>query len=335
MSATLVGQTSDNGLRPVNLRTDLAQLADLLELCFGSVMDEAGRAGMREMRAISRSPSLATLYSGMDHLLGGLEMGYVWVENGEIIGNVSVSRARLPQSLGQGFIIANVATHPNFRRQGIASELVQAALGLIRQRRGQFALLQVNVGNASTDTAARLYLRSGFRQERMFTRWVRGPQPPPVKLINLPFITLRSPREWRAEMALAELVRPNARGGLGWLRPVHPSSFRRGPLAVLGDWLNARHIERWIIRDEHSRDLLASMRALIPFSGAYQLDLLVRPAWQGRLEEPLLNYALRRLDGRYKAVVLEHPADDTLAANVLKRYGFEARATLIHMRRDL
>ena len=47
MLATKKSEISQ-GLRPVNVRTDLAQLADLMEITFHDTMDESGRAAIRE-----------------------------------------------------------------------------------------------------------------------------------------------------------------------------------------------------------------------------------------------------------------------------------------------
>jgi hypothetical protein len=43
-----------NGLRPINLRTDLAPLADLIEIVFASSMDASGKSAIREMRYLSK-----------------------------------------------------------------------------------------------------------------------------------------------------------------------------------------------------------------------------------------------------------------------------------------
>src|SRR5258705_10791161 len=130
-AAALVDKLVFNGLRPVNLRTDLAGIADLIELCFGSTMDESGRASLREMRMVAQSTSLSFLYDGIGRMLGGLESGYVWIEDGKVVGNVSVSPANMPTSLGSGYIIANVAVHPDYRRHGIARELMSASMEMI------------------------------------------------------------------------------------------------------------------------------------------------------------------------------------------------------------
>jgi GNAT superfamily N-acetyltransferase len=320
-------------MRPVNLRTDLSGMADLLELAFGATMDESGRAGVREMRMVSQSLPLSYLYDGVDRLLGGLEQGFVWIEDGKLIGNVSVSPTHFPSDFGQGYIVANVAVHPDFRRHGIAESLMLAALDLIKERGGAFAMLQVD---ASNDVARRLYTRLGFSEQRTFIRWIRPWNGrPPQKLDPMPFITLRPPNEWRAEFKLAELVRPNQRGGLGWLRPTHPAMFRQSLLQGALNWFTARSEERWIIRREHSREIVASLHGIMSLGGTDKLSLLVHPSQQGVLEEPLLNYALRRLDGRRRTITMEHPEDETNANTVLEKYGFQRRFTLVHMKYEV
>ena len=329
-AAAFANQLSFSGLRPVDLRTDLGGMADLIEICFGATMDESGRAGIREWRTVSQSSSMSWLYSGLDRALGGLEQGFVWIEDGKVVGNVTVSPAPLPRSFGTGFIVANVAVHPEFRRHGLALSLMQAALDLIRDKGGDFAVLQVDADN---EVAMRLYNRVGFRAERGFTRWQRRPRlRAPMALVGMPPITLRQPYEWRAEMALAELVRPNSQGGLGWLRPVHPDFFRRPLLKTLVDWTIARNEDHWIVRRERSHEIIASMRTTTSFGASDRLELMVHPSEQARLTEPMINYALRLLEDRHRMTQIEHPAADVIASQVLEQYGFERRATTVHMR---
>ncbi len=331
-AAALATPKPFSGLRPVDLRTDLAGMAELIELCFGQTMDDAGRAAVREMRMVSQSSSLTLLFHGLDRLLGGLEQGFVWIEDNRLIGNVSVSPANYPRGMGTGFIIANVAVHPDYRRHGLAHSLMLAALDLIRRKSGSFAILQVD---ATNDTARRLYTRLGFRDERTFVRWQHSSHiRPPQRLRDMPYITLRQPTEWRSEYALAELVRPNRQGGLGWLRPTHPKFFRSSLFATLGGWMTGRSEEHWIVRDEQDQRIVASLRATMTFGAADRLELLVHPTRQGQLEEPLINYALRRLEGHRRPLTIEHPADDLSTTAVLERYMFESRYRLVHMRYD-
>ncbi len=331
-AAALANNQFSNGIRPVNLRTDLAGLAELLEICFGPTMDESGRAAIREYRMISRSGPLTALFTGLNDLLGGLEQGFVWIEDGRLVGNVSISPANYPRAFGVGYIIANVAVHPEYRRRGLARALMVSALDLIRKKNGDFAVLQVD---ATNNTAHRLYTRLGFRDERTFIRWQRSSHiRPPLPLQRMPDITLRQPNEWNSEYTLAQLVRPNVRGGLGWLRPTSPDLFRPSLLHSLGGWITGHNQEHWIIRDPGDRHIVASLRVSTSFGSADKLELIVHPAYQNQYEDALVNFVLRRLDGYLHPVVIEHPADDLVTQTVLERYQFQRRQDLIHMRYD-
>jgi GNAT superfamily N-acetyltransferase len=332
-AAALVGKTVVSGIRPVNLRTDLAGIADLIELCFGPTMTEAGRAAVREMRMISQSGWLTLFLVGADRVLGGLEEGFVWIEQGQIVGNVSLSPANFPLSEGSGYLVANVAVHPDFRRRGLAQSLVLAALELVHQKGGNFAVLQVEAAN---EVAYRLYTRLGFRAERGFVQWIHpAHMRTPPRLESMPNITLRQPNEWRSEFALAELVRPNSQGGLGWLRPTTADAFRPSMVHSLVNFALARSETKWIVRQENAQNdaIIASLHAKKGFGGMQQLVLLVHPSQQGKLEEPLINFVLRDVDGQF-AVSIEHPTDDVEASRVLERNLFRRQATFIHMRYD-
>lgn len=335
-AAALTESAGRNGMRPINLSTDLASLAELLEICFGGTMDEAGRATIRELRALSRAGSLATWINRFDRLLGGLQQGFVWLDDGRLIGNTTVTPANYPRSMGRGALIANVAVHPDYRRRGLARMLMEASLDLLRAQGNRFAVLQVDADN---DGAQHLYEGLGFRAERTFTRWQRSShQRTPNRLLRMPPMSLRQAHEWRAEYDLAEVVRPNKRGGMGWLRPTHPSLFRMPPLKAFLYGFMGRTDESMIIYrnpEQRERDgIIGAARLQMVFGGADRLDLLVHPFEQGKLEDPLINYMLRRLEGRRRSLVIEHPADDDTATAVFHKYNFEPRHTTVNMRLD-
>jgi ribosomal protein S18 acetylase RimI-like enzyme len=335
-ASAVVGNQDDqshSGLRPIKIKRDLAAIADLIELCFSPTMDEAGRAAIREMRSISQSGPLLSLFYGLDRLLGGLEQGFVWLESGRVVGNISISPAGYPRPLGAGYIIANVAVHPDFRGRGLGQALVRVALDFIRQKDGDFAVLQVEARNAD---ARHIYTKLGFREERTFVRWYRpsflhAPRSLPAPLPILP----HRAGEWRAELALAELVRPNPQGGLGWLQPTHSRFFQRSVWQNLLRALTGQIDSHWVVHEAEGQDLAALLHISMNFGGPNSLTLLVHPDYQGQLEAPLLNFALRQTDNYGRPVQIEHPLDDAVTTALLGTLSFEQRNTLVHMRHDL
>lgn len=320
-------------LRPVNLRTDLGQVADLIELAFSDTMDSGGRAAVRELRMLSRlGPGLSLLASG-NELTQGISLGHVWEHEGRIVGNVSIYPTSWPASLGSAWIVANVAVHPAHRRLGIARHLMEASLALIRQRGGTTAVLQVDADN---EGARRLYERLGFVVERTWTTWRRssGARAATSAAPDV-YITRRRRADWRAEWQLAERVRPSARGGVGWLRPLHPGLFRASPLRALGDFFSLRSLERLVVYGADERRILASLWLETAFAASsVQLTLMTEPDCQGRCDEALVGLAVRRY-GERQPLLIEHPADDNASAAVLERYHFRPQRRLTHMRWDV
>ena len=322
-----------DGLRPVNLRTDLAPLADLIELAFSDSMDSSGRAAVREMRTLSRIGPGLNILSGMNDLTQGISLGFVWQADNRIVGNVSVYPANWPSSLGSAWIIANVATHPDYRGRGIARQLLEASLAMIQQRGGTTAILQVDAEN---EVAQRLYTRIGFVAERSWTHWRRSatgrvPAPGPS---GSAYITQRRRGDWKAEYALAERVRPANQGGMGWMRPLHRGLFHKSIWAKLGDWVSLRSMERLVIHSPDGRHIPATLWIENAFAASsVQLTLLVDPDYTGLYDDALLNLAVRRYGAR-QPISIEHPADELVSSDLFQHYLFRPQRTLVHMRWD-
>lgn len=324
-------QQSVDGLRLVNLRTDLGQLADLIELAFASTMDSNGRAAVREMRTLSRGLSFLP---GLNDLAQGMGLGYVWIADGRLVGNVSTYPSDGADTLKQAWVIVNVAVHPDHQRRGIAQKMMQSTMGLIRARGGKSAILQVDADNT---TARRLYARLGFIEERGWTTWRRnGLSARPQPLDHDPSIYIAHPRpnEWQAEMALAAKIRPALMGGLGWLRPLHESQFHKSWWRRALDWFSLKSDEHLVIRSEDERDVLASLWIENSFGSATtHLTLLVDHDYEGIYDEALLNTAVRRFGGA--PLSIEHPSDRAVTSALLRRYQFNVRREVIHMRWDV
>ena len=325
--------TMDDGLRPVNLRTDLAPLADLIELVFADSMDQGGRAAVREMRYLSKVGVGISMLPGLNDLTHGINMGYVWIADGRLVGNVSIYPTHKPYR--NTWIIANVGVHPDYQKRGIATQLMRASMDTVRARGGERAILQVDVENAA---ARRVYSRLGFVDERAWILWRRsGSLRVPMPLVERGvYISHRRRGEWQAEYDLARQVRPAERGGLGWQRPLDISLFRKPFLRQLLDWMNMRGEERLVIRSADETRVLASLWVETGFlTASTQLTLMVDPDWQELYDEVLINTAVRRFSSRTTALMMEHPADDTHTGEVLRTYQFRPQREVMHMRWDV
>jgi GNAT superfamily N-acetyltransferase len=322
-----------NGARPVNLRTDLGPLADLIEIAFSSTMDSSGRAAIREMRALSHMGPGLNLLGGLNDLAQGMGTGFVYVADGRLVGNVSTYPADSSGPLKDDWVIVNVATHPDYRGRGIAQLLMQDTLTMIRKRGGRAALLQVDADNP---VARRLYQRLGFYEERGWTTWRRNAAHARVPELELvpPHIAHPQSGEWQAEYALADYIRPQPMGGMGWLRPLTEARFNRTFRQRLADWFSLRGLEKLYIRSRDESQVLASLWIESGFTlAATKLTLLVHPDYEGYYDEVLLNAAVSRFGGG--AISIEHPADRSTTNNILRRYGFSTRRDVIHMRAAL
>ena len=310
------------GIRPARARQDLAAIAELIAVGFAETLDAQGHLMLRDMRATARWGPLTWWLARWTGVIPPLR-GYVWEEDGRIVGNVSLT----PAGYGRGWVVANVVVLPEYRRRGIARALMETALEDIAQR-GAFAALQVLEEN---EPARTLYRRLGFAEERAFTRWRRptyaedeAPAAPPYRVQRL------RPRDAAALLALAESERPNTRGGLGWLRPTR-ADVLRPPRWVQLAFGSGKLRAFWGIRSVDGA--LAAALSVQHMLGSYVLhfDALARPqgAERGALLDALAAFLGQRFAGR--TLITEHPADDLAASEVWRAHKFRAERTLVHM----
>jgi GNAT superfamily N-acetyltransferase len=331
VSVSVSSYNTTSGIRPVNLRTDLAPLADLIELVFADSMDNSGRAALREMRMMSHFGAGLNVLSRLNEMSLGINMGYVWIEDERLVGNVSIYPAHWHSDLGSAWIIANVGVHPDYQRRGIARQLMRASMDMIQSRGGDHAILQVDYDN---DKARNLYRQLGFIEERAWSLWRRpaGSRLPLLPELENVHISHRRRAEWRSEYELAQRVRPAILGGLGWLRPLHTSFFRPNLFQWFNNTLNLKSLERLVIRSRDEREILAALWVESGFGSSARLTLLVDPKNAELYGETLMSTAVRRFGA--EPLVIEHPYDETLTNTILERYRFHRQRTVVHMRWD-
>jgi ribosomal protein S18 acetylase RimI-like enzyme len=140
-------------------------------------------------------------------------LGYIWEEECIAVGLVTISRRGSTDS----WMVGNVAVLPNFRRRGIARQLVVTALDTIRAKGGDLVVLDVIAGNLP---AHKLYESLGFVQYTSALEMeLKSAEVPELPTIPEGYhYEVVPPREWRLPMQMAQRTSPYKRPGI---RPDH------------------------------------------------------------------------------------------------------------------
>ena len=299
-----------------------------MEGAFGGHLTRQGKEALRELKIMSHFGPFLWLLDRISPEFHETFRGFVWVEEGHIIGNINVGRLG-PYS--PRWLISNVAVRPDYQGQGIAHHLVQAAINLIKEHGGEWTILQVHTDNVS---ACKLYQHLGFEQITAVTE-LRLERVRPVALTSTEDCVLRrrSYSEWRKEyeLALAATSREAQ-----WLNPVRAHQFMVGLDQRLSRWLSnliARRREHRLVVEESDRFVAALTVQTSRWRGGPSLELMVHPDHRGQLEETLITKALSIL-GSYpdRGVSVSHPAEHQEAIKALKLRGFVEKRTLAQMR---
>jgi ribosomal protein S18 acetylase RimI-like enzyme len=302
-------------LRPVNPRTDMAQVADLIGLAFRGELDTGGLQMLREMRTFGRAGWLGYQLSRWMLPPAARPRGFVWEEQGRIVGNASL----LPvEGYPDRWVLANVAVHPDWRRRGIARLLVRASLSEAERLGAQRMILQV--ARAKREVQA-LYADLGFVTTSTRTAWTRPARRPIPKSDNPPELQLRTSAEWEAQWEFLRQLHPE---GLVWPFPPEDELFRPSGMSTV---LGPGRVRHWLWREDGHivGSLTAQARAVVP---EWRLILGCAPEARGRLEAPLLAHALSQLSADLPAAV-EYPSG--IAEAVFESLEFRAGRSLTWM----
>ena len=153
-------------MRPLNVLRDLSSVADLIELCFSPTMDNDGQRYLSDMRRASRDDSFLRWASHVTETAALPLTGYVWEQDGRIVGNASLIPFR--DKGKRIYLIANVATHPDYRRRGIGRALTERVMQLARDKKASAVWLHVREDNPG---AIQLYTDLGFQEIARRTTW--------------------------------------------------------------------------------------------------------------------------------------------------------------------
>lgn len=307
--------TTTGQFRPLNILRDLPGVADLIELCFAPTIDAEGRSYVEQMRRNGRDSNFIGWASKVIDSASLPLSGFVWEDGGKIVGNVSL----IPfiKNGRKIYLVANVATHPDYRRRGIARILTDAAIRRAREKRAASIWLHVR---AESDGALALYHELGFQERARRTSWQTSPG---TAIPGDLRVEKRPARDWPIQRVWLERAYPKS---LNWYNQMDWDIFRPGPISALQRLMTDINATQWSV---YRADTLQGVVTCLRTFG--RPDYL----WGAFPDHPdldavtnLLLY-IRRTLGQSANIAFEYPTgpvDEAISAS-----GFSPQRTLIWM----
>ena len=313
---------SPSQLRPLNIVRDLPGVADLVEKCFADTMDAEGRSYIQQMRRAGHDNAFLRWASTAVESVSMPLSGFVWEENGEIIGNVSLIPYR--QSRQKYYLIANVAVRPEDRRRGIGRALTLAAMQHARQRHTHETWLQVRADNLG---AIELYRSLGFVELARRTTWYAAPGTVASTGGPVASITRRTSRDWPLQENWLQRLYPES---LAWYQPMPWMLLRAGAIPAFLRLLSETDVRHWVTHTGGTPSAVLSWQALAGKND--RMWAAVPPDGSQEALAALLLHARRVLTWRTK-LTLDFPAsvyDEAITAS-----GFSPYRTLLWMKDEM
>ena len=322
--------TIQSGIRPFDIGRDLRPVAELIADAFTNELDPRGLAALREMRIMSHLSGLLKLLSRSTGDLDDVFSGFVWVEDGKIVGNVTVQRA---DKYGNRWQIANVAVARQHRGRGIARRLMEQALAHVSNSDGRWAVLQVYDHNK---VARHLYSQLGFEEVGGMVD-LRLPKVPkvdfPVRATNFHAFSYQ---HWQP---LYELATNQLNAQTQWWRAMRRSDFQASFEQQFGTWM-------WqtMGRQKIYRRCFQSLRrfeaALVltaeRWRGTHELQMWVRPEQYGIYEQTMVQWVVATLQEYPRwPVKVTLSSEHVAGIRAAEEFGFQQQQTLVTMRRRI
>ncbi len=313
--------TTDPHVRQIDPWRDGRAVANLLESAFHEeIIDDTGQRLIQALRN----------YGMFDALSFGLGAGFVWVENGQVVGNASVQKNFMRRDT---WVIGNVATAPEQRNRGIGRAVVEACIRYAMNRGARFVALQADATNAP---ALHLYQKIGFEREGEVSHYMRPSVRAQPAGNTPPNPAIRNAR-WQDRPAVWALAMRNMPDALTYAEPHDTSAYRLGLRWSFMNALNGNP-EQWLVMGPARAQVLAgAARTRVNLDGNnHFVELLLSDDTAVSDGQALLRRALARFD-EYAAKPIyatqSHPHEAAHAALLNER--FHLARTLVHMRLSL
>jgi ribosomal protein S18 acetylase RimI-like enzyme len=325
---TNLANPSEGRLRPFDIRRDLNGVADLVELCFADTLDRDGQRYLRQMRDAARNTNFLHWATTVVEQPSLPLSGYVWEEDGRLVGNLSLVPFFVRGH--RAYLIANVATHPDYRRRGIARSLTSRALEHAQAYHASAAWLHVRDDN---DAAIRLYLSLGFQERARRTTWHSLPSgheafPAPfLPYANRVVVRSGGLRDWPLERDWIRQIYPPE---IVWHLPLNLKALQPNLWGSLNRVFSGIQVRHWVALQGAATLAALAWQNLNSYADALWLAAPKNTA--GPAITSLL--ALARQDlSPLRSLTLDFPAG--WFAPEIRAAGFQAHNTLIWMEAPL
>ncbi len=308
-------------LRPLNIIRDLPGVADLVEKCFADTMDADGRNYIQQMRHAGQDNVFLRWASSAVETVSMPLSGYVWEENGEIIGNVSLIPHRRAHK--KYYLIANVAVRPESRKKGIGRALTWAAMEHAKLHHSDETWLHVREDNP---VAIGLYRSMGFVELARRTTWQAEPERNTGFGNHNDAFTKRIPSDWPIQETWLGRLYPEV---INWYQPMPWNSLRPGIGPAIYRFMSDDEVRHWVARIDGSPAAVVSWQAMA--SRYNRLWVAVPQVGSENILTGLLLHARHILAWREK-ISLDFPAGKY--QELIEAAGFHALRTLMWMKSD-
>ena len=307
-------------IRRVESPADLLAVADLIEIAFDLKNDPEGQAVIRQMRRVAHQRTPATIRA-----LRSSTEGFVWVENDEIVGNITLMhfhKSSKPRTL-----IANVAVAPAYQGLGIATALTDYVMRYLDNKPKGEIWLQVRSDNAP---AIHIYSKYGFKFEHAIAQWRYSPTvhalfSESTGATSFHHVTRRRISDWAEQSAWLNVIYPeNTR----WYQNLNFAAFSPWAWLNPANWIELPNLQHIALRPKgHLAGVLTWQQTA---TNADQIFLALPQSTNEDVSaEVLLRYLIEHLKPM-RDLHLEYPAGR--ATRGIQNAGFVLARSLDWMR---
>lgn len=313
-----------NQLQKMNLSQDMDELVKLFETCFAGELANRGGDFGKELQQARRILPLLSIVGRFSANFRHLFHGFVWRQNGRIAATVSVQQQGNDRSTWE---IGAVATHPDFRRRGLARKLVSHAMDFAYANGAQTCVLYVLAENKP---AYDLYLDLGFTHYDSITEY-KLEELPDVTAEPADGYTLRPMKvaEWQTRYHIAQQETPDK---VQQFLPLAEDRFRQSAFqqVIIPPimWLQKLDNHLWVAERNGQPVGYMILGANRSPQILHNLRLRIVPQHRLALAEPMLTLALETLQSYPREnLLLSVRTNLTDMSELLNRYSFQAIET--------